>query len=110
MTFDDAIGSIHTEARAMVSQCQTAGDHIFAPVLRFKNAAHRIYEDRQAGCRIAICEERMVNLRTELEWLAQFGFRRGDLHSLVITAGERFLGWTWPDGRPTLPETLPEYR
>ena len=110
MTFDDYIAIIHTEARAMVSQHQTASDLIFSPVLRFKNAAQRIYEDRHAGCRIAICEEQMASLRMDLEWLAKFNVRRGDLHQLVVAAGERFLGWTWPDGAPTLPATLPAYK
>ena len=109
MTFDHAISILHTESRAMVSQYQTSSDGIFSPVLRFKNAIQRIYEGRQAGCRIAVCNEQLADARMDLEWLGRFGVVRTDLHQLVVETGNRYLGWEWHDGQPAIASALPAY-
>lgn len=109
MDFNSAISIIYTESRAMVSQYQTSNDGIFCPVLRFKNAMQRIYEGRQAGCRIAVCNEALADARMDLEWLGRFGIVRNDLHDLIVETGNRYCGWEWHDGLPAIDEPLPAY-
>jgi hypothetical protein len=109
MRFDDAISTLYTEARALVSQCQAHDDRIFMPALRFRNAMRRIFEDRAGGVNIKDLNGFMVDARLDLEQLAKYGVRRKDLFDLIIETGNRHLGWEWSDGEPTLPQTLPAY-